>query len=407
VRGPRLPASAAVLALVALVGAAAAVSVVTSRSAPPAPSTRVAGGSSTPPRSGTVPTTGASPALPFPSVSLPDADLFDRISTVDGTLLLSGELGSTSTSITPTCVWATVDPATLRLGATIQGNCDDPAASGRTVGAVVSYLPGSNDASVGIATVEPATGGYAVGPQLFTFGDYSDTKVVTAYGGGRLWIYDVATTEGPRLLQVSATTGRLEDVVVMPKLYRPVMAANDAGAWIGNSVGGGSDGETLYRVAPGADAPTVVVPGTAYAYWLVADPDHLWAGIGPPGATAETFWKFDGLDPVPVMSAPDRGVDPTAVVGDEDEGLWTVQWDPPFTGRFSSAPRAQQVVGIDPDTGAETVVATIPPVPVSIAYAQGLGDGQAAVLGGSLYLLQTPVRGGLGDATLVRIPVPG
>ncbi len=59
-------------------------------------------------------------------------------------------------------------------------------------------------------------------------------------------------------------------------------------------------------------------------------------------------------------------------------------------------------MGINPDTGAERVVATLPPLVVPLtAEFSGLVQGQAVVLGGSLYLLEPPYQqnGYLGYST--------
>ena len=108
----------------------------------------------------------------------------------------------------------------------------------------------------------------------------SDTHLVTAYGPESLWIYDVATTNGAELLQVSTQSGAVVDVVPMPKLYRPLLAADDGGVWVANSIEG-SPGPALSYVASGASAPTTVVADTGLPIcWLTADGTSAWVGAG-------------------------------------------------------------------------------------------------------------------------------
>jgi hypothetical protein len=313
----------------------------------------------------------------------------------------------------------------LDIGKGREANCNDPAADGESIGVVTSYIPDSNNATISIARVDPKTGKTSVGPVVITYGSYSDTRPVMAYGGGWLWIYDdstivsgAGTVNGSNpgtaeLLQVSTTSGQVIDTVSMPVLYRPLMSANTDGLWIGNSVEGGecsgcSPPDALYYVAPGSDKAIAAIPDSMLLVcWLLGSGDHLWAGIGQEtsGCSQETIWRLDGTDFQPVFKVPDQGYDPNTVIGDESDGLWTMQWTHLPTG-VSPTPSPQEIVGINPDTGAEKVVATLPAlvVPLTGEYS-GLVQGQAAVLDGSLYILEPPFEysGYLGYSTLVRV----
>ena len=285
------------------------------------------------------------------------------------------------------------------------------------------YIPDSNNTTISIAHVDPQTGQWSVGPVVMTYASYSDTRPVIAYGGGWLWIYDnstivssakTITASNPgtaELLQVSTSSGQNVGTVSVPVLYRPIMAADKDGLWIGNSIEGGVS-NALYFVAPGSDKAVVAIQDRALVVcWLLASQDHLWAGIGreKSGCNHETIWRLDGTGFQPVFTVRDAGYHPNTVIGDESDGLWTMQWTRPPTG-VSSTPSPQEIVGIDPDTGAERIVATLPArvVPLSAEYA-GLVQGQAAVLDGSLYLLEPPFAQSerdLGYNTLVRVRLP-
>ncbi len=242
----------------------------------------------------------------------------------------------------------------------------------------------------------------------------------TALGGGWLWIYDVDTTKGPELLQVSASSGNVVNTVTMPPIYRPIMVANDDGLWLGPSITGGGPA-ALYYVASRSKTANIVVPGmipnaatkrgptTQSVCWLLASGHTLWSGIGPT-CDQQTIRRYNNADQKPVFAVPDHGYDPNDVVGDETHGLWTMQWDPPLgTAIPNATPRPQVIVRIDPDTGAETVAATVPAivVPQDGDSSLGLLDGQAAYFDGSLYLLEPPFPGGYsGYASLRRVPLP-
>src|SRR5690242_4925317 len=83
-----------------------------------------------------------------------------------------------------------------------------------------------------------------VGSRLaFRYEDGSDTRPVSATYGDALWVYDVYTQRGPILQRWSLRTGRLVRELRFPlKLWRPVIAANAAGAWLMGAPNGGESG---------------------------------------------------------------------------------------------------------------------------------------------------------------------
>ena len=336
-------------------------------------------------------------------MALPSSALFNQISVTPDGLLLSGVTPQTATSLTQTCVAASIDPRTLKTGAIVTGSCNDPRLSGQTVEAVTTNVPQSNNATVSISSVSSTTGQVIVGPVVMTYGSYSDTRPVMAYGSEWLWIYDVETTSGPELVQVSTQSGSVVDVVPMPKLYRPLLAADDGGVWIANSIEG-SPGPALSYVASGASAPTTVVADTGLPIcWLTANGTSAWVGAGVGWdcghQVAEKY--LDGARG-PVYSTPSATITPYFVIGDQADGLWAMQWSLP------SAVGSQYIISIDPDTGTESVAATIPTVgyPTDVPT-NGLVQGQAVYFAGALYLLEPPFRlhGYLGYSSIVRVPV--
>jgi hypothetical protein len=350
------------------------------------------------------------PTLPpnVSSVSLPNQYTFSGLSTESGQLLLTGAI--TSTSQNAPCVRTPLDPAALTLGAVTTGSCDDPASAGDRVFFVVNNPDGGSTAftsSIAITVTDPNTGARTTGPIVMRFSEASDTRPVAAYGGDSLWVYDVATSDGPEVLQVSATSGRLEDVVRTPQLYRPVLAANSDGLWLGNSIEGSPVAGTVFHVAPGSHLVTTVVPSPNDAVdWMVADRGHLWAGIRPAGGSLLSLWRFDGPKATVAFRVPEPSLEagPNVVVGDEQNGVWVTTPDPPFGD--TPAPTDNQhldVVRLNADTGRPTVEAVLPPLDQLAAESQ-TAVGQAAFFAGSYFRLQSPSVGGYtGFTQLLRV----
>jgi hypothetical protein len=228
----------------------------------------------------------------------------------------------------------------------------------------------------------------------------SDTHPVVAYGSQWLWIYDVETTNGPELLQVSNSTGEVADTVPMPALYRPLLAADNGGVWVANSIEG-SGGPALSYVPAGASAPTRYVAATNQPIcWLQADAHSAWVGAGLDGACVkESVERFADGDSTPLFSTVGSFA-PFTVIGNETNGLWTMQWP-------LGDPSEEQIIHIDPDTGSESIVATLPSVPLpNYETNLGLVSGEAVIFEGGLYLLEPPYleNGYMGYSSIVRVP---
>ena len=349
---------------------------------------------------------GATPPISAPKppgMVLPSSALFNQISVTSTGLLLTGvteaNIGSPATGPGSTCAAASLDPQTLATGTLQTGSCGDPMLSGRTVEAVETPVPQSNNATMSINVADPATGHVSDGPVVMTYGSYSDTRPVIAYGAAWLWIYDVATTAGPELLQVSASSGVVVDTVRMPALYRPLLAADAGGVWVGNSVDG-SSGPALSYVGAGSSAPSTVIADTNVPIcWLQADGTNAWVGAGVQRCAKQAVERFADYGTAPLFTVPGSLLVFT-VVGDESDGLWTLQL----------TDGVQQIVSIDPRTGAETVAGTLPyeQEPI-LSQEYGLLPGQAVYYDGALYVLLPPFRsnGYLGYTSVVRVTPRG
>jgi hypothetical protein len=353
------------------------------------------------------PKSSAPPALAphQPGVVLPTAVSFNEITVTSKGLLLTGVTAATATRPHQTCAAATVDPQSLAIGPIRTGNCGNPALFGQTVEAVNTPIRRTNNATVSFNAV--GGGGHVVvGPVAMTYGAYSDTRPVIATGARWLWAYDVETTNGPELLQVSARSGRVVDTVSMPTLYRPLLSADDHGVWVANSVGG-SPAPALSYVAAGSSTPRIVVPDTNLPIcWLVASGSSAWLGAGAPGSggcVTQSVERYADGGSGPLFSVPGTVTPvPFTVVGDEADGLWTMQWE-------AADQQVEEIAFIDPDTGAASVVTTLPSAALpGYLTAEGLAQGESVAYKGGLYLLEPPfhLNGYLGYASIVKVALP-
>jgi hypothetical protein len=263
-----------------------------------------------------------------------------------GTLLVSGSTGRA-------CYWLTVDPASLKARQS-QGSCTHPRQSAHPVVPVVIPNPHSPWQSVRIARVGPSV---TYGPTVMRYQDSSDTRPVSTYGPHSLWLYDVDTERGPELLRFSPLTGRLEQTVAMPRLFRPVIAADDDGLYLMPAVNGdaGPGPAPLYFVAPGARRPAVIHREGRAALWITAHEHTVWTEIIS-GTSNAALWRFDGpRGHARRLWRRTIAVAPVATYGDGN--LWAVE--PIWAGANSAQCTGMKVSRIAAATGRETNVATV------------------------------------------------
>ncbi|HEY0868923.1 MAG TPA: hypothetical protein VGD55_00850 [Acidothermaceae bacterium] len=328
------------------------------------------------------------------SLTLPTAYTFFGLDTDSGPLSLNGAVASTDPNAP--CIRTPVDATALTLGAVTTGSCDDPELSGERVAIDVINPDGGSPAfttSIAVTVTDPKTGTPKTGPVIMRISEASNTNPVVAYGGGSMWIYDVDTSNGPEAIQVSATSGQVQDVARTPELYRPIMVANTDGLWLGNSIEGGQLPGTLYHVAPGSHVVTTALSSSNndVVDWMVADAGHVWAGTRPAGGSLLSLRRFDGPRATVAFHTPEPSLEAgtNSVVGDQQDGLWLTTPDPPFGDHASPTDNQHlDVVRLDPNTGKPTVEAQLPPLDQLAAEMQTVA-GQAAFYAGHYFLLQT------------------
>jgi hypothetical protein len=157
--------------------------------------------------------------------------------------------------------------------------------------------------------------------------------------------------------------------------------------------------------------------------WFVASGNSLFADVMAQvkGGIGQTIWRLDGgaahriyATPADLLPAPN--FDPGYVaIGTAQAGLFTLSelatrgHTPTSIGECKSGTPVR-VVRIDPGTGAQSYVATLPQAVLARdCSGNGLLDDQAAVYDGSIYLLTANGKGTDSSAniysTLVRVPL--
>ncbi len=183
-------------------------------------------------------------------------------------------------------VWGYAQQGNRCFVLTVEPRSRHSALASRSCARVTSALA----PDVGWSTVRVA------GRLAFRYGNSSDAKVTWAYGGGSLWIYDVATADGPMLVRYSLRTARLQQRIRFPRLYKPVLAANDTGAWLMANPSGGISGErsaSLYFVSPRATHPRILQRGARAALWMTGHSSTLWLETVT-GLHAFRLWRCEG-----------------------------------------------------------------------------------------------------------------
>jgi hypothetical protein len=134
-----------------------------------------------------------------------------------------------------------------------------------------------------------------VGRRLaFRYEDGSTSRPVTAEYGNTLWVYDVLTQRGPILQRWSLRTGRLVRELRFPvKLWRPVITANAAGAWLMGAPNGGEDGSATAALWHASHRVTAVHRSERAAMWMTGHGRTLWVETIA-GTNTFKLWRYDG-----------------------------------------------------------------------------------------------------------------
>ena len=330
----------------------------------------------------------------------------------DASYFLTGNNGGPSTQKN-VCRLAIVRPQPLHLMSNSSTDCDDPSLAGQPVVPIESVEKGGNTGDVRIS-VRTSSGGFRVGPIVMRYGNYSDTRPEWTYGGGYLWIFDAEAPTNTEVLRISESTGAVLSRVPMPWSSRVLLAADDDGLWIGQSVEGGwQKGEVLPLlefVGNHASAPITALQSPeplngGRVDWLVASGHTAIGAISQPNNTAvsaiDTFQSASKLpktvktgstwEPSSIGEGP---ADAPPVIDVPGAGLLATK--PGWDGQFSETPTSESVLRINPQTGHNSQVAVLKSLSAAdfIAY---------VYYKDALYLLAH--SNGSGTATLFRVQV--
>jgi hypothetical protein len=255
------------------------------------------------------------------------------------------------------CAFFVVDTTTLKGHGPYRRNCDKPPVATHRLAPVTVYSRTSQYYAVTVA-----------GKIVMHYEDGSDTRPQSATYGRSLWLYDVATSEGPEVLRFDARSGALLQRTAMPRLFRPVMVANGDGLWLDPATNGGIDGVSVVPVLHvrfGASKPDVVHRGGRAAMWMAASAHTVWFEQIA-GRSSISIWRIDHT--TVRLLARSRKI---AFQGGYGDGkLWEL-----------TCGEKEHLLRVDPDTGSLTPAGQFPK---SVNYC----DASLTVAGGKVFVLE-------------------
>ncbi len=321
------------------------------------------------------------------------------------------------------CETRLLDPRTLRVDSTTR-RCSTRSTTPPSVPQLVTVAEPSGDA-IRVATTSPVTHRVTVGPTLMTLQNWDWNHSGVAQGDGELWIYGLGGyKQGSTLLEVSDGNGRLVHRFAVAAGPEPFMAVDADGFWISESAwGGGSCATacTLWHVAPGSSRLIAVRTLGVRTQWLMASAHGIYADVltrVPGVGFRQTIWRLDGsrahlayMTAATLLPSTDFSfLTGYVVVGNATAGYFTLtqlgnSTTPSGIGDCDTdAP--VRVVRIDPLTGRQSYVATLPRNVAGGELDCHLTTHQAVFDSGSLYLLAgqaSTVDGNPGYQRVVRV----
>jgi hypothetical protein len=329
-----------------------------------------------------------------------------------------GKIAVTPESGWPEAACRLLSPSTLRTVA-VGRRCAVPSDLPR---AVVSEDRAAGD-EVLVMTRNPVTGRRKLGPRLFTLDNWGWAHSGAVAGVGVYWIYKLGPI-GHRsaLIEVSARTGTVVARFRVPAGEDPFMAVDADGFWITESAYGGSSCAracTLWHVAPRSDRIVAQRRLGVRTQWLVASGHSIYADVlanaGHYGFS-QTIWRLDGTSASVAYRAPSTLLPSTAfgtatgyvVTGNPREGFFTLtqlgHGRTPTAGGGCDTAAPIRLVRIDPATGAQSYVATLPPDDAGPALDCHIYRDQAVLDDGAFYVLTGQTDNYPEYTRIVRLP---
>jgi hypothetical protein len=299
------------------------------------------------------------------------------------------------------CETRLLDPATLRVDSIVR-RCSISATTSPSAPKLVVVFRPSGDA-IRVATTSPVTHRVTVGPTLMTLQNWDWNHSGFARGEGELWIYGLDGSAST-LLEVSASSGKLVHRFAVAAGPDPFIVVDTDGFWITESAWGGSSCATactLWHVAPGSNRLVAALTLGVRTQWLMASGHSIYADVltNVPGGWRQTIWRLDGSQAhiaymTPATLLPSTDFAPLTgyvVVGNATQGYFTITQlgngtTPAGIGDCDTAAPVR-VVRIDPVTGRQSYLATLPRNLAGTDLDCHLSAHQAVLDAGSLYLL--------------------
>jgi len=255
------------------------------------------------------------------------------------------------------CAFFVVDTTTLKGRGPYRRNCDKPPAATHRLAPVTVYSRTSQYYAITVA-----------GKVVMHYQDGSDTRPQSATYGRSLWLYDVATSDGPEVLRFDARSGALLQRTAMPRLFRPVMVANGDGLWLDPATNGGIDNLSVVpvlHVGFGASKPVVVHRGGRAALWMAASAHTVWLEQIA-GRSSISIWRIDRTTVRLLARSREIGIQG----GYGDGKLWEL-----------TCSEKEHLLRVDPDTGSLTPFGQFPK---NVNYC----DASMTVAGGKIFVLE-------------------
>ena len=301
------------------------------------------------------------------------------------------------------CATRLLDPKTLRVDSIIRRCSTSPTTPPSAPKLVIVFR--TSGTAIRVATTSAVTHKVTIGPTLLTLPEWNWAHSGVALGDGELWIYGLGgQMHGSTLLEISASNGRLVHRFAVSAGPNPFMAVDADGFWITESAwGGGSCATacTLWHVAPGSARLVAVRTLGIRTQWLMASGHSIDADVlnSVPGGFRQTIWRLDGsqaniahITPATLLPSTDFSfLTGYVVVGNTTLGYFTITQlgggtTPAGVGVCDTAAPVR-VVQIDPLTGRQSYVATLPRNLAGAHLDCHLSAHQAVFDAGSLYLL--------------------
>ena len=273
------------------------------------------------------------------------------------------------------CETRLLDPRTLRVQSIVGRCATGTMASLSGAKVVVDERPSGT--AIRVATTSPVTHRVTVGPTLMTLPEWDWAHSGFAWGAGVLWIYGLGDSTST-LLEVSTTSGRLVHRFTVAAGPDPFIVVDADGFWITESGWGGSSCATactLWHVAPASARLVAVRTLRVRTQWLMASGHSIYADVltsVPHFGFRQTIWRLDGararlayMTPATLLPSTDfTSLTGYVVVGNATAGFFTIsqlgnRTTPTGVGGCDTAAPIR-VVRIDPATGRQRYIATLP-----------------------------------------------